>query len=71
MTTVTEMLIPVGDDCWFVEASSLGFPPGVWPQTIPTVLGNRRPFELLAPDSEGGRTYRQFGTGYYLTVAND
>jgi len=57
--------------CWFAEASTLEFPPGLWPKRIETKLGNGQPFLLRRVDEDGTRHYNQVFGCISLTVWND
>ena len=52
------------------EASSLGWPPGKWPRTVETTLGNGLPF-LLWSINDGEAIYRQSNGIIVLRVLND
>jgi hypothetical protein len=58
------------------EASTMGLPPGQWPTTIVTYLGNKQPFvfESAKHDGEGDLMfclYTQAGGSATLTIFND
>lgn len=52
------------------EASTLRFPPGKWPESISTELGNTLPFRLISLTNGHGR-YRQANGCIDLLVLND
>ena len=56
---------------FIVDASDLGLPPGFFPRTIDTDMGNGQRFVLVGADRAGGRLYEQQWGCITLTVAND
>lgn len=57
---------------YVTEASTLGLPPGKWPASIPTTIGNGQPFLCVGgPMQDGGRRYRQGNGCVSLTIFND
>lgn len=57
------------DTTFVTEASALHWPPGVWPQTVATSLGNGADFARVRLTGMGAN-YRQPGTGLILQVFN-
>jgi hypothetical protein len=53
------------------EASELGLPPGQWPKTLETSLGNGQPFVLFSVHDGGTRHYEQDKGCITLLVYND
>ncbi len=57
------------------EASTLGFKPGEWPNSLTTDMGNGHNFERIRATIVGGEcvsvTYRQLFGCLWLTVLND
>ena len=54
-----------------VEASDLGLPPGRFPNTVTTAIGNRQPFLDVGTTEDGGRRYRQVMGCCEITILND
>ena len=55
---------------FLAEASELGLPPGEFPRTIGTTLGNQQPFVLLRRNEEVAK-YRQELGCLTLDILND
>jgi hypothetical protein len=61
---------------FYAEASTVGLPPGRWPYRLPTTMGNKHDFVMVANDTdkEGDNTfvqYRQECGCLTLTLFND
>lgn len=56
---------------FLTEASTLRIPPGVAPERIRTLFGNRRDFLFSECDPDGTLRYRQPESSVRLTVLND
>lgn len=54
----------------FIEASTLGFKPNIWPEKIETTLGNKMPFVLQA-SFDGLCDYIQANGVLRLRIFND
>jgi hypothetical protein len=56
-------LIWVGGHKWTADASEIGLPPGVWPDTLTTNMGNGLPMiadsDIMHAGEFQGRCYRQ------------
>lgn len=52
------------------DASELGLPPGQWPRTLPTNMGNGLPF-VIRKFAPGGTVYEQSLGCLTLRVFND
>lgn len=52
------------------EASEIGLPPGVWPERLPTTVGNGQAFVRGGADPDFVM-YRQPGTEIRLVIYND
>jgi hypothetical protein len=55
---------------FMVDASDLGLPPGTWPKTLTTDLGNKQPFIRVHVDAVRGRYRQEFGC-IELMIWND
>lgn len=65
-------LIPVsGLFKYVVDASELGLPPGKFPTTMETSLGNKQPLVFDSMDEEGGVRYIQSAGILEVFVFND
>jgi hypothetical protein len=75
MTTATiNNCTPPSGHCSFrylTEASDLCIPPGRWPETIDTTLGNGLPFVAHSRDDHGAVLYKQQFGCVELLVLND
>ncbi len=64
-------LTPTGVHSFCTEASSLRIPPGSWPVSIKTSLGNKQPFILKEKPNEAGAAYFQWNGCLSLSILND
>jgi len=55
---------------FWADASDLGLPPGTWPETLETDLGNKLKLRRIALD-EGRGLYRQDFGCVELSIMND
>ena len=71
VTVRPEQALAIGSARWLVEASDLGLPPGVWPNTIETTLGNGNPCELIGTQPDGTHVYHQRFGVTRIAIFND
>lgn len=56
---------------FYAEASDLRLPPGKWPQSIPTTLGNGLPFVFRSLESGIAHYVQGNNAGTTLSIFND
>lgn len=66
-----ERTLAIGSARYLIEASDLGLPPGIWPITVTTDLGNGRPCKLVGNQPDGTHVYLQEFGVTRIAILND